>query len=271
MKRIIIATLGVVVMLAALLTGGAATADKPESVTFCHVAGLADDPANTVTLTLPWVAVYGQAGHFNEDGTDRAGHEQDYLGACDEDPPPVEVVIDASVTAAYTDPTCEVGQSVTFTAVNATFDNGLTTLTFGPGPLPANETINVTADEGHAFYNDSPEGSPEATTAHSVLSGPFAAEHCDEPEVEEPEEEEPVRPPGPFAPNLPTPEVPSTDPPQQVKQDPPVHSVNEETYCLADALVVESRSPNGDTSKRTINGHPDCAPEQGEVFNEEGF
>jgi uncharacterized repeat protein (TIGR01451 family) len=64
---------------------------QPEFVTFCHVAGSAEDPANTVTLTLPYNAVFGQAGHFNEDGTPNAGHEQDYLGACNEEPPPVDV------------------------------------------------------------------------------------------------------------------------------------------------------------------------------------
>jgi len=46
------------------------------------VAGRADDPANFITLTLPWVAVYGEAGHFFENGTPRAGHEQDTLGPC---------------------------------------------------------------------------------------------------------------------------------------------------------------------------------------------
>ena len=61
---------------------------QSESVTFCHVAGSAEDPANTVTLTLPYTAVFGQAGHFNEDGTPRAGHEQDYLGPCSEPSPP---------------------------------------------------------------------------------------------------------------------------------------------------------------------------------------
>ena len=62
----------------------AAALDKPEFVTFCHIAGRADDPANMVTLTLPYDAVFGQAGHFNEDGTPNAGHENDYLGPCNE-------------------------------------------------------------------------------------------------------------------------------------------------------------------------------------------
>ena len=60
-------------------------------MTFCHVAGRAEDPANTVTLTLPYNAVFGQAGHFNEDGTPQAGHEQDHLGACQTPPTPTDV------------------------------------------------------------------------------------------------------------------------------------------------------------------------------------
>ena len=60
-------------------------------MTFCHVAGRAEDPANTVTLTLPSNAVFGQGGHFNEDGTPQAGHEQDHLGACETPPTPTDV------------------------------------------------------------------------------------------------------------------------------------------------------------------------------------
>lgn len=71
-----------------LLTAVPAKADQPEQVTICHAAGLADQPANYVTLTLPWVAVYGQAGHFNENGTTQAGHEEDTLGPCATAPSP---------------------------------------------------------------------------------------------------------------------------------------------------------------------------------------
>ena len=64
---------------------------KPDFVTFCHVAGREEDPANTVTLTLPYNAAFGQAGHFNEGGTPNAGHEQDHLGPCEAPPPPADV------------------------------------------------------------------------------------------------------------------------------------------------------------------------------------
>ena len=61
---------------------GFVTLEKPDFVTFCHVAGREEDPANTVTLTLPYNAVFGHAGHFNEDGTPKVGHEQDHFGPC---------------------------------------------------------------------------------------------------------------------------------------------------------------------------------------------
>ena len=52
-----------------------------EKVTICHAAGLADT-TQFVTLTIAEPAVYGPAGHFEENGTPRAGHEQDYFGEC---------------------------------------------------------------------------------------------------------------------------------------------------------------------------------------------
>ena len=73
----------VIGLTAALLSGVAvsALADPPEKVTICHAAGQ-EGTTKFVTLTLPFNAVYGQAGHFNEDGTTQAGHEDDYEGPC---------------------------------------------------------------------------------------------------------------------------------------------------------------------------------------------
>jgi len=59
------------------------TADgKTEKVTICHAAGQ-EGTDQYVTLILPYPAVFGNAGHFNENGTARAGHEGDSMGACD--------------------------------------------------------------------------------------------------------------------------------------------------------------------------------------------
>ena len=53
-----------------------------DKVTICHAAGRAGT-AQYVTITVAYPAAFGQAGHFYENGTPRAGHEDDYMGACD--------------------------------------------------------------------------------------------------------------------------------------------------------------------------------------------
>jgi len=61
--------------------GAGIAAANPDKVTLCHAAGR-DDTTQFVTLEIAYNAAYGPAGHFNEDGTPQAGHEQDYIGAC---------------------------------------------------------------------------------------------------------------------------------------------------------------------------------------------
>lgn len=55
-----------------------------EKITICHAAGLAGT-THFVELTISPNAVFGPGGHFNENGTTQAGHEQDYMGPCEED------------------------------------------------------------------------------------------------------------------------------------------------------------------------------------------
>lgn len=70
-----------------------AQATGSDKITICHAAGL-EGTTQYVTLTLSENAVYGPGGHFNENGTPQAGHEQDYFGPCEgdgtttEEPPP---------------------------------------------------------------------------------------------------------------------------------------------------------------------------------------
>ena len=55
-----------------------ALAAAVEKITVCHIAGLADDPANFVVLELPSPSIYGV--HVDEaNGTGLAGHEDDFL------------------------------------------------------------------------------------------------------------------------------------------------------------------------------------------------
>ena len=67
-------------------------ADNEEKITICHGAGQADT-THFETLTISRNAVYqdhGQGGHFYENGTPKAGHEQDYMGSCRSSDPSVQ-------------------------------------------------------------------------------------------------------------------------------------------------------------------------------------
>lgn len=55
-----------------------------DKVTICHATSSETNPY--VTLEISEHAVYGPGGHFLENGTTQAGHEQDHMGPCD--PPP---------------------------------------------------------------------------------------------------------------------------------------------------------------------------------------
>lgn len=72
----------VLIMGLAVMLAFSSSASASNKVTICHASGLAGT-TKYETLTIGWMAVYGPAGHFYENGTPRAGHEQDYLGACE--------------------------------------------------------------------------------------------------------------------------------------------------------------------------------------------
>jgi hypothetical protein len=92
-RHSILATcLGLFLVVAGIVTGlmvlrgpSPAMAAKDE-VCICHAAGQ-DGTTHFVTVCANRTAIFGQAGHFYEDGTPRAGHEQDKLGPCDEPTP----------------------------------------------------------------------------------------------------------------------------------------------------------------------------------------
>ena len=75
-------TIGVMVTLLSFLTLTGQAGASQEKVTICHAAGL-EGTSQFVEITAAYPAIYGQAGHFLENGTPRAGHEDDYVGSCD--------------------------------------------------------------------------------------------------------------------------------------------------------------------------------------------
>ena len=106
----------IVLFLSSMFTG-VAFATKPEKVTICHAAGQ-EGTDKFLELTIGWEAVYGNAGHFYENGTPRAGHEDDYLGACLGDPTelPTETVTLPPTDEPTVTPTLEVTEPPVDTA-----------------------------------------------------------------------------------------------------------------------------------------------------------
>ncbi len=85
MKKTILKAAGGAAIIAMIITAGAfqqkLNAAPEDKVTICHAAGQAGT-THYVELTISRNAVFGEGGHFFENGTPRAGHEQDYLGRC---------------------------------------------------------------------------------------------------------------------------------------------------------------------------------------------
>jgi hypothetical protein len=91
--KIVLVVAAALAIVLVFLVPAVAESNKPnnngggDKVTLCHAAGL-DGTTKYVTLTLSENAVYKeQGGHFYENGTPRAGHEDDYLGPCITDGP----------------------------------------------------------------------------------------------------------------------------------------------------------------------------------------
>lgn len=151
MKRMRDAILALLVVASVpLLLAGVAQAEGQEKVTICHAAGL-DGTTHYVTLTLAYPAVFGQAGHFYENGTPRAGHEDDYLGACVEEPDPEPELIETSAEVYFHDPDC-VREDAFFVEVEM---EGVSYHASG-NPEPG-ETVTVVAlaDEGYVIVGQS--------------------------------------------------------------------------------------------------------------------
>ncbi len=69
-----------------VLTGSPAEA-ACDKLTICHAAGKAGT-TKFVEVTACENAITGRAGHFFEDGTPQAGHEDDIFGPCEKTEPP---------------------------------------------------------------------------------------------------------------------------------------------------------------------------------------
>ena len=123
MKRTLTASFAITTLLTLCLALPALAAD----VTICHAAGL-EATTRFVTLIIPEPAA---TAHFDDDGTPRAGHEDDYFGACAGD-------IDTTTTTTPVDDTTTTVTEVTIVpAGEQPTDTGFPTTT--PTTLPYDE------------------------------------------------------------------------------------------------------------------------------------
>lgn len=100
-----------------------ADGDGDKKVTICHAAGR-DGTDKYVTLTVSENAVYKEnGGHFYENGTPRAGHEDDYFGSCK------TVVTTVPTTVPTTETT--IGETTTTVEPTTTTETDHTTTTVG--------------------------------------------------------------------------------------------------------------------------------------------
>jgi outer membrane biosynthesis protein TonB len=143
MKKILIA-----VLLLSLTFAGTVVA-KNDKVTICHATSSETNPF--VTLTISANAVYGPGGHFNENGTTQAGHEQDYFGEC-ETPEPTPTPEPTATPEPTPTPTPEVTPSPT------------PEVTPTPTPEPTPEPTPTPSPE--------PSGTPEPSTIPEVTPTP---------------------------------------------------------------------------------------------------
>ncbi len=149
-------------------TGALATDDNDKKVTICHAAGQ-DGTTKYVTLTISENAVYGPGGHFNEDGTPQAGHEDDYLGACQGEEEE-DVFLAAGVT--FNEATCDAGPSFSFvkTTLEGIGRRPFYSIegTLVSGNPVAGQTYTVTAIpvDGYTF------GSQTTTWTHTFAAAP---------------------------------------------------------------------------------------------------
>lgn len=155
-RKTLLTALATAVIALAMFTGGANASQ--EKVTLCHASGLAGT-THYVTLTVGYPAAFGPAGHFSENGTPNAGHEQDYLGPClTSSPTPEPTPTTTPTSTPSPEPSAEPTPTPTPTATSS--DNPSSTPDLTPTPTSSPTT---TPDASTPAPSTGPVGSPSLT------------------------------------------------------------------------------------------------------------
>ena len=156
---IVINIIGVAILLAGTVFLGLANTVSAQSqtITICHAAGQAGT-LMFVTLNLPYPAVYGNGGHFNENGTPQAGHENDYLGPC--------------VNQTEPTPTATATREPTLTPTNTATPVPTLTPTNTATPVPTLTPTNTATPVPTLTPTDTPTPGPSLTPTETSTPGP---------------------------------------------------------------------------------------------------
>ena len=136
-----------------------------EKVTICHASGQ-DDTTHFVTLEISENAVYGNGGHFEENGTPQSGHERDHFGPCAADPD-VTTTTGEGTTTTQGGTTTTTGQGTTTTTqagTTTTTGQGTTTTTQG-GTTTTTQGGTTTTTQGGTTNQGGTTGTTQAETA----------------------------------------------------------------------------------------------------------
>lgn len=128
----IVRALTVIAAVIAIALAGSASVSAQEKVLVCHAAGQ-DGTTKYVTISVPPNDGGFPQGHFTEDGTTAAGHEDDYLGACQEDEPSPTPTTEPSPSVT---PTVEPTPTVTPTPTSTPTPTASATPTSTPTATP---------------------------------------------------------------------------------------------------------------------------------------
>jgi hypothetical protein len=214
---------------------GAATGGDNHKVVICHAAG----QAGTTKYVTIEVDEHALKGHFDENGTPQAGHEQDYMGACHTDTTPTDTT---PTDTTPTTPTETTPTTPTTTTPTAPVETTPTT----PGPR-----------------------CPPGMTPTAGKDGNPGNDECESPKTPPPVTPPASAPPAAAPPTATVPPITTTTPPSVTTPAKPV--VKPKPTVKPKPKVVPNAKPKPKQPKLTGNPKTDkCKPMKGGTLNCQG-
>jgi hypothetical protein len=150
-----------------VIVGAVHATQNTGKTTICHAAGQ-EGTTHFVTLDLDNNALYGHngnAGHFNEDGTPKAGHEDDYFGPCKGDASPSPSLEPSDEPSAT--PSASPSEKSPEPSQNPCFDDECASPHASPSVSPSATPSEPALPPEHDNRSDGYSSDPGATQIHN--------------------------------------------------------------------------------------------------------